>query len=65
MQANTESQKIEAFRTFLSLVVENTKREMQGKKSQSEKEAKAAFKNLTLILGREPTMNEFTEARKY
>lgn len=60
-----ESEKIESLRTLLSLVVENTKREMQGKKSQSDREQKAVFKHLTTVLGREPEMNEFVQARKY
>jgi hypothetical protein len=60
-----ESEKIESLRTLLSLVVENTKREMQGKKSQSDKEEKAVFKHLTTVLGREPEMNEYIQARKY
>jgi hypothetical protein len=65
MQAQLESRKVESLRELLSLVVTNTKREMQGKTSNSSREDKAVENHLAILLGRKPEAAELKTALRY
>ena len=63
-QAITESDKIKSLRELLSIVVENTKRANQAKAAKADKEERALFKHVTILLGREPHGSELMPLRQ-
>jgi hypothetical protein len=60
-----ERNRIESLRELLSIVVTNTKRDMQGKTTQAEREEKRMKAHLTFLLGREPSKAELEAAFTY
>ncbi len=62
MAAKSEAAPIEALRVFLSAVLENAKREQQGKHRLDGQERRAAKPVLAALLGRAPTENEIETA---
>jgi len=65
MKPSPESEKIENLRQLLSLVVENTKREMQGKRGQADKEAKLIERHVQCLLGRAANPAELALAKRF
>jgi hypothetical protein len=53
-----DAEKIAVVREFVSTLVENTKRETQGRAGSPDKERRAASKVLNLVLGRRAKSDE-------
>lgn len=60
----TDSERIEQLRTLLSIVVDNTKREMRGKPT-SGRETRMTASVLTTLLRRAPVLEEVELAQQY
>jgi len=56
---------IESLRELLSLVVANTKREMQGKPANTTREEKLLQAHVERVLGRKPEPSELARVRQY
>lgn len=61
----SDSERIEQLRALLNAVVENTKREMNGKPVKTGNEAKLTTALLGTMLGRRPTLAEVELAQHY
>lgn len=58
MTSPKDAEKIQSVRGLLSVAQENTKKGMQGKAGNAQKEAKAVKNVLQFVLGREPNQDE-------